>query len=213
MMSVSVEMIFTLACIIILVWRNEEKFTETTGRESDRAELTDWSACKLTSVNSDESLKLQVRVVSASFRPSLCDVTTKDRFLNRFFFNFSNALDNRVTSVGFPLLDTVLPRVHVIFSTTKVHLLLKDMIDGSKSALRTSHEVKPSIIPYSITWPVDNCLQMTEPLLLTLNFNLPAQDVTGLRRLLRKKKLKRKVTVNLINALTPIVVELLFPAK
>lgn len=185
MMSVSVEMIFTLACIIILVWRNEEKFTETTGRESDRAELTDWSANKLTSVNSDESLKLQVRVVSASFRPSLSDVTTKDRFLNRFFFNFSNALDNRVTSVGFPLLDTVLPRVHVIFSTTEVHLLLKDMIDGSKSALRTSHEVKPSIIPYSITWPVDNCLQMTEPLLLTLNFNPPAQDVTGLRRLLK----------------------------
>lgn len=190
MMSVSVETTFTLACIIILVWRNEEKFTETTGRESDRAELTDWSACKLTSVNSDESLKLQVRVVSAS----LSDVTTKDRFLNRFFFNFSIPLDNRVTSVGFPLLDTVLPRVHVIFSTTKVHLLLKDMIDGSKSALRTSHEVKPSIIPYSITWPVDNCLQMTEPLLLTLNFNLPTQDVTGLRRLLRKKKLKRKVT-------------------
>jgi len=190
MMSVSVETTFTLACIIILVWRNEEKFTETTGRESDRAELTDWSACKLTSVNSDESLKLQVRVVSAS----LSDVTTKDRFLNRFFFNFSIPLDNRVTSVGFPLLDTVLPRVHVIFSTTKVHLLLKDMIDGSKLALRTSHEVKPSIIPYSITWPVDNCLQMTEPLLLTLNFNLPTQDVTGLRRLLRKKKLKRKVT-------------------
>ena len=54
---------------------------------------------------------------------------------------------------------------------------------------------------------------MTEPLLLTLNFNLPTQDgLTGLRRLLRKKKLKRKVTVNLINALTPIVVELLlFP--
>ena len=46
MMSVSVETIFTLACIIILVWRNEEKFTETTGRESDRAKLTDWSACK-----------------------------------------------------------------------------------------------------------------------------------------------------------------------
>ena len=46
MMSVSAETIFTLACIIILVWRNEEKFTETTGRESDRAKLTDWSACK-----------------------------------------------------------------------------------------------------------------------------------------------------------------------
>ena len=63
MMSVSVETIFTLACIIILVWRNLEKFTETTGRESDCAELTDWSACKLTSVNSDESLKFQVRVI------------------------------------------------------------------------------------------------------------------------------------------------------
>ena len=114
----------------------------------------------------------------------------KDRFLNRFFFNFSNALGNRVTSVGFPVLDNVLPRGHVIFSTKKVHPLLKDMIDGSKSALRTSHEVKPSIIPYSITWPVDNCL---EPLLLTLNFNLPTQDaLTGLRRLLRKKKIEKK---------------------
>ena len=104
--------------------------------------------------------------------PTLSDVTRKDGFLNRFFFNYSNAFDNRVTSVGFPVLDTVLPRVHVTFLTKKVHLLLKDMIDGSKSALRTSHEVKPSIIPYAITWPVDNCLQMTEPLLLTLNFNL-----------------------------------------
>ena len=71
MMSVSVEKIFTLACIIILVWRNEEKFIETTGREPDHGELTDWSASKLTSVNSDKSLKMQVRVVSASFRPSL----------------------------------------------------------------------------------------------------------------------------------------------
>ena len=54
---------------------------------------------------------------------------------------------------------------------------------------------------------------MTEPLLLTLNFNLPTQDgLIGLRWLWRKQKLKRKVTVNLINALTPIVVELLlFP--
>ena len=107
---------------------------------------------------------------------TLSDVTRKDGFLNRFFFNYSNAFDNRVTSVGFPVLDTVLPRVHVIFLTKEVHLLLKDMIDGSKSALRTSHEVKPSIISYAITWPVDNCLQMTEPLLLTLNFNLPTQD-------------------------------------
>ena len=136
-------------CIIILVWRNEEKFIETTGRESDRGDLTDWSASKLTSVNSDESLKMQIRVVSASFRPSLSDVTRKDGFLNRFFFNYSNAFDNRVTSVGFPVLDTVLPRVHVMFLTKKGHLLLKDMIDGSKSALRTSHEVKPSIIPYA----------------------------------------------------------------
>ena len=63
--------------------------------------------------------------------PTLSDVTRKDGFLNRFFFNYSNAFDNRVTSVGFPDLDTVLPRVHVIFLTKKVHLLLKDMIDGS----------------------------------------------------------------------------------
>ena len=71
-MSVSVETIFTLAWIINFrkfgLEKRKETVTETTGRESDRGELTDWSACKLTSVNSDESLKLQVRFVSASFK-------------------------------------------------------------------------------------------------------------------------------------------------
>ena len=71
-MSVSVETIFTLACIINFrkfgLEKRRETVTETTRRESDRGELTDSSACKLTSLNSDESLKLQVRVVSASFK-------------------------------------------------------------------------------------------------------------------------------------------------
>ena len=47
-MSVSVETIFTLACIINFrkfgFDKRRETVTETTGRESDRGDLTDWSA-------------------------------------------------------------------------------------------------------------------------------------------------------------------------